>query len=79
MLDCKQQLFAPVHSKRGVSCRAHYNPVAAAHPSQVKGPPVGLTEERMAIVVSPSVRPQVVAFSMPTGVEPEAHLQGRSE
>lgn len=47
---------------------------AAAHPSQVYGPLVGLGEDRMAMLVSPLVRLQVEAVRMPTAVEPEAHL-----
>ena len=35
------------------------------HPTQLYGPPVALSDNMMAMVVSPSVRPQVVAVSTP--------------
>jgi len=45
-------------------CTAH-----STHPAQLYGPPVALAEDRMAMVVSPSVSPQVVAFSTPAGAD----------
>ena len=42
-------------------------PHCTTHPAQLYGPPTALADDRMAMVVSPSVRPQVVAFSTPAG------------
>ena len=67
-----QLAFTPLrpalHTATAQHCTAH-----ATHPAQLYGPPVALAEDRMAMVVSPSVSPQVVAFSTPAGADAFTH------